>query len=381
LNRLLARWLPGSPWRAASGLLVVGVLLAACATPAAAPSPSAAPAKPVAPAGAAAPPPAPDGTAATAPTAQAAPREPVRVVQALPTRDFGFLPGIVAISKGFAGAEGIQLELPVMPANAAIPAITNKEVQLASAGSGTRAAYQGAPLRGIFYYYSENTLIPVGSSEVRSYKDLAGKVLAIASPGSSEDWVIKLLLNREGIPLSDVQIVALGQGPQRVQAMLAGQVQFSVLNADLAVDLERKGFNILGDVRSLMPIPWSGFVVHQDTLREQPDLIKAWIRAHVHALQFMKQNPAETAAIATRELGLDPDLARRAVELVLPAISDDDPGGFTEAGLILNAQLDMEAVGIAGDPAELAPKVQDLTLLRQVQRELGIHCTTGYQCR
>jgi NitT/TauT family transport system substrate-binding protein len=365
---------------AVGGLLSTVVLLAACASPPAAPAPSAAPAKPAA-ASAPATVAAPTAAAAAAPTAPASPREAVRVVQALPTRDFGFLPGIVAISKGFTTDEGIQLELPVMPANAAIAAITNKEIQFASAGSGTRAAYQGAPLRGIFYYYSENTLIPVGSSEVHSYKDLPGKVLSIASPGSSEDWVIKLLLSREGIPISDVQIAALGQGPQRVQAMLAGQVQFSVLNADLAVDLERQGFNILGDVRSLMPVPWSGFVVHQDTLREQPDLVKRWIRAHVHTLQFMKQNPAETAAIATRELGLDPELARRAVDLVLPAINADDPGGFTEAGLLLNTRLDMEALGMEGDPAEIGPRTQDVTLLRQVQRELGIRCTTGYQCQ
>jgi NitT/TauT family transport system substrate-binding protein len=369
-----ARAGPAETWPRASALLVVVALLAACASPGAAPSPTAAPAKP-APAAAVAVP------TAAAPTAQSTPREPVRVVQALPTRDFGFLPGIVAISKGLMAEEGIQLELPVMPANAAIAAITNKEIQLASAGSGTRAAYQGAPLKGVFYYYNQNTLIAVGASDVRSYRDLPGKVIAIASPGSSEDWVIKLLLNREGIPVSDVQIAALGQGPQRVQALLAGQVQFSVLNADLAVDLERQGFNIIGDVRSLMPIPWSGFVVHQDLLREQPELIKRWIRAHVRTLQLMKQNPGDTAAIATRELALDPALALRAVELVLPAINDDDPGGFTEAGLLLNTQLDMEALGMSGDPAQIGPSTQDVTLLRQVQRELGIRCTTGYQCQ
>jgi hypothetical protein len=72
--------------------------------------------------------------------------------------------------------------------------------------------------------------------------------------------------------------------------------------------------------------------------------------------------------------------ARRAVELVLPAINADDPGGFTEAGLLLNTQLDMEALGMTGDPAEIGPRTQDVTLLRQVQRELGIRCTTGYQC-
>jgi sulfonate transport system substrate-binding protein len=305
----------------------------------------------------------------------------VRVVQALPTRDFGYLPGVVAISKGFMAEEGINLELPVMPSNAAIPAITNKEITLAASGSGTRAAYQGAPLTGIFYYYNQNTLIGVGSSELRSFRDLRGKVLAIASPGSSEDWVSKLLLNREGIPLSDVQIVALGQGPQRVQAMMAGQVHFSMLNADLAVELERRGFNILGDARELMPIPWSGFSAHHDTIRERPELLKSWMRAHIKALQFMKRNPAETAAIAAADLGMDAALAPRAVELVLPAINDDDPGGFTEAGLILNAQIDMEALGMSGDVAEIAKSAQDLTLLRQVQREMGIRCTTGWQCQ
>ncbi len=354
------------PGRVACSLLGLGLLLAACAAPSARPSPTAVPALDAA-----------RPTGAAAPTS---PPAPVRLVQALPTRDFGFLPAIVATSKGFMAAEGIQLELPVMPSNVAIPAITNKEVHFAAAGSGVRAAYRGAPLRAIFYYYNQNTLIAVGASEVRSYKDLVGKVLAIASPGSSEDWVIKLLLNREGIPLSDVQLVALGQGPQRVQALLAGQVQFTVLNADLAVDLERRGFTILGDVRSLLPVPWSGFVAHQDALHEQPDVLKRWIRANIRALQFMKQHPEETAAIATQELGLDPDLALRAVELVLPAINDDDPGGFTEAGLLLNTQLDMEALGLSGDPAELGRGVHDVTLLRQVQRELGVRCTGGYQC-
>jgi hypothetical protein len=41
----------------------------------------------------------------------------------------------------------------------------------------------------------------------------------------------------------------------------------------------------------------------------------------------------------------------------------------------------MEALGMSGDAAEVGRKTQDLTLLRQVQREMGIRCTTGYQCQ
>jgi NitT/TauT family transport system substrate-binding protein len=336
-------------------------------TSAPAPGPGAAPSAAGA-AGAAAPPAAP-------------PREPVKLIQSVASLDIGYLPPFVAASKGFLAEEGLDVEIVQMNSNAAIPAITNKQVHLAAGGSGTRAAYQGAPLRGIFYYFNQLTWLAVGAPEVKAYRDLAGKTIAIAGPGSTEDWVSKLILRRENIPLSDVQIVALGQGPQRAQALLAGQVHFSILNGDLAVGLERRGFNVLGPTGDLLPIPFTGFVAHADTIREQPDLLKAWMRASIRALQFLKRNPAEAADIAAREIGIEPDIAQRATELMLPAISDDDPGGFTEAALLLLTQTDMASLELAADPAELGKRVTDLTLLRQAQRDLGIRCTQGYQCQ
>jgi ABC-type nitrate/sulfonate/bicarbonate transport system substrate-binding protein len=312
--------------------------------------------------------------------APATPREPVKLIQALPNREIGSLPPLVAAGKGFFAEEGLEVELPVMTSNAAIPALTNKQIHLAAGGSGARAAYQGAPLRAIFYGFKQVTLIPVGSPEVKSYKDLAGKVFAVSSPGGSDDWLTKWIIQREGISLADARILPIGPPQQRTQAMVAGQVQFSALPPDIAVDLERKGYHILGNLGELMPIPWGGFAAHVDMIREQPDVLKAWLRANVRALQFIKRSPAEAAAIVVREFGLDAATTPRAVELVLPAISDDDPGGFTEASLLLNTQFDLEVVEVAGDPLEIGLRAHDLTLLRQVQRELGIACKGGYGC-
>jgi NitT/TauT family transport system substrate-binding protein len=311
--------------------------------------------------------------------ATAAPREPVKFLHSLASIDLGFLPALVAASPGFGDAEGLDIELLQMPSNAAIPAITNKQVHLAAGGSGVRAAYQGAPLRGIFYYYQQNIFHAVAAPDVRSYRDLSGKVVGVASPGSTEDQVVKLLLRREGLAPTDVQSIVLGSGPQRVQAMLAGQVHFTVVNPDLAVDLERKGFNRLGSLGDLLPVPFSGFVAHQDTIRDQPELLRAWMRASIRALRFIKSNPAEAAEVGVQR-GLEREVARRAVELMLPAISDDDPGGVTEAGLLLVTQTDLAALEMDADPAELGKRVNDLALLRQVQWEMGIRCTTGYQC-
>jgi ABC-type nitrate/sulfonate/bicarbonate transport system substrate-binding protein len=351
-------------------------MLAACASPSA--GTPAAPANPAsAPAAAAPAAPAP----AAEPASRAAPPVPIKVVQPLPTRDFGFLLTIVANSKGFFAEEGLEVDQPVMAAPAAVAALTNREVQFATANSAMRAAYQGAPLKTVFYSYNRCTFYAVGAPEVRSYRDLVGKTLAVSAPGSSEDLASKLLLQREGIPLSDVNLAVLGQSPQRAQALVGGQVQFTVLNPDLAIDMERRGFNLLGHFRDLMPVPWAGFATHEDILRDQPDMVKAWLRASVRAVQFVRNNPAETVDIAVRELGLDPEVARRGLELALPAIDENDPGGLSEAGLITTARLDLEVLNLPGDPAELGKRVHDVTLLRQAQRELGIRCVGGYQCQ
>jgi NitT/TauT family transport system substrate-binding protein len=292
-----------------------------------------------------------------------------------------FFVTFVAAGKGLFAEEGLEVDLPQMTSNAAIPAITNKQVHLAIGGSGVRAAYQGAPLRGIFYTFKQVTFLAIASPEVRSYRDLPGKVIAVSSPGGSDDWISKRLLQREGIPLADVQIVPLGQAPQRAQGILAGQVHFSAMSPDLAADLERRGFNNLGDLGEVMPLPWGGFVAHVDTIREQPDALKAWIRAHIRALQLTKRSPAEAAEVAIRELGVDREIALKAVQYLGPAISEDDPGGLTEASLLFNTQFDLDAVPVPGDPLDLGRRAHDLTLLRQAQREMGIRCTTGYQCQ
>jgi NitT/TauT family transport system substrate-binding protein len=268
-----------------------------------------------------------------------------------------------------------------MAAPASIAALTNKEVQFATANSAMRAAYQGAPLKAIFFSYNRCTFQAVGNSEVKTYRDLIGKTLAVSAPGSSEDLATKLMLQREGIPLTDVNLAVLGASPQRAAAFLAGQVQFSVLNPDLAVDLERRGANILGHFRDLLPIPWAGFATHEEIIRDQPDVVRAWIRASVRAVQYAKRNPAEMVEAGVRELGLDREVMQRAVELMLPAIDEDDPGGATEAALSTNARLDLEVLGIGGDPAELGKRVVDLAPLRQAQRELGIQCRGGYLCQ
>jgi len=64
----------------------------------------------------------------------------------------------------------------------------------------------------------------------------------------------------------------------------------------------------------------------------------------------------------------------------VPLISWDDPGGFTEKGMRL--LLEYSASRQGGDASKVPiTQVADPNLLREVQREMGIHCKDGYLCK
>ena len=127
-------------------------------------------------------------------------------------------------------------------------------------------------------------------------------------------------------------------------------------------------------------MPFSGTAVNDRLIRENPDLIKRWIRAHVRALVFVRQRTNEAAQIAAKELKLNADIARDAVVQVLQFMSPDDPGGFTEKGMRIFLRESAPRVDV--DPDKVAiTQVADLRLLREVQKEMGIHCRGDYLCQ
>ncbi len=73
-------------------------------------------------------------------------------------------------------------------------------------------------------------------------------------------------------------------------------------------------------------------------------------------------------------------MALAATQLLMPVISAHDPGGFTENGMRLNLEYSASRQG--GDASKVPiTQVADLSLLREVQREMGIRCKEGYQCK
>jgi hypothetical protein len=81
------------------------------------------------------------------------------------------------------------------------------------------------------------------------------------------------------------------------------------------------------------------------------------------------------------ELNVDRELALKALKVTIRYIDEQDVGGVPEDTLVRATEDDFALMKMAGDPKAMAVKVHDFRMLRQIQREMGIKCTTGFQCQ
>jgi NitT/TauT family transport system substrate-binding protein len=323
--------------------------------------------------------------AATQPTAAPAaqPATLTRVVQALPVNSFGYLPLYIADDRGFFRDEGLDVERPIMAPNAAVAGLVNGDVDIAVAGSGVRAAMQGAPLKAFLYSFNATLYELVGAPDIRTMDDLRGKAVGTTAPGATEEVGTNILLRQAGLdPSRDVTYVLVPAGSQ-LPSLLSGAVQAMMVNVDLSAMAQDQGLHAVKtaeEVARVMPQPFSGYVVSTDTLRNRPEVVRAYLRAYLKAMQFVKTNPREAVAVIARVLDLEPRVAEMAVSRSTPAINPDDLGGASEEGLRLDIENGLRALQGQASVTELDDLV-DFTLLRQAQREIGMPCKTGYQCK
>ena len=308
-------------------------------------------------------------------------KKDITLIEGISSPDFGYVPSFIARAKGFLANEGVDLKIVVMRATVSVPALMSGEIQFAVHGSAMTAAMRGAPLKAIFFTYNTSIMQFTVRPEIKKPEDLRGKVIAISSPGGSQDQATRLILKKFGLdPDRDVKLLAIGDSKARVIGMETGQITGSANNIDIAAELVRKGYKIIANSSEVYPVPFSGMASNDQFLRKSPEHAKKWLRAHVRALLFMRQNPDEAAQIAARELKLERDVAQEAIKQAHGFMSPEDPGGSTEQGIRLQIQYNSERIGI--DPEKVKTSdVADFTLLREVQREMGIQCRGGYQCQ
>ncbi|HEX2928605.1 MAG TPA: ABC transporter substrate-binding protein [Candidatus Binatia bacterium] len=298
-----------------------------------------------------------------------------RIRTAIPRATLNYLSLPVADVKGFFRDQNLENETIVIPGTTAIAAIVSGDVDYSGAGgSGMRAALRGAPIKAVMFQTEKVTWYLLAAAEIQKISDLKGKRVAVGTVGDTQDALITMLVEREGVSGRDIVRVAM---PSRnttntILSLKTGAFSAAVVNADESLLGEREGLRTLAFVGDLFPYPFQGFVAPDKAIAERPNDIKRWLRAMARSLMFIRERPEEAADIAMKKIPMGNVTRPMVVEGIrrfAKAIPEGVPGLPSAQGIKTLMELDVRApLKIKEDVAP--EKVMSLRLMREVKEEL-----------
>jgi NitT/TauT family transport system substrate-binding protein len=153
--------------------------------------------------------------------------------------------------------------------------------------------------------------------EIKSAAQLKGGTVAVARFGGAADFVARYALPRLGLtPGKDVTIVQTGSTPERLAALEARRVSASTLVPPAMFTAQKKGFHLLADVAALgLAYQHQGGVTTKRFLREQPMVVRSFVKAYIEAVHRLKTDRGLGLKIAAKYLRLeDTELLQRTYE-------------------------------------------------------------------
>jgi ABC-type nitrate/sulfonate/bicarbonate transport system substrate-binding protein len=299
--------------------------------------------------------------------------EQVRTV--IPRATLNYLSVPVAEVNGYFRDQGLENQTIVIPGSTAIAALVSGNVDFSGAGgTGMRAALRGAPIKAVMFQTEKVTWYLLAAADIQKISDLKGKRVAVGTIGDTQDALITMLVEREGVSGRDISRVAM---PSRnttntILSLKTGAFSAAVVNADESLLGEKEGLRTLAFVGDLFPYPFQGFVASDKMIAERPNDIKRWLRPMVRALMFIRDRPEEAADIAMKKIpmgNMTRPLVIEGIRRFAKSLPEGVPGLPTPQGIKNLMEFDVKApLKIKEDiPPE---KVMNFKLMREVKEEL-----------
>jgi len=308
--------------------------------------------------------------AAHGPVARA---EQVRTV--VPRATLNYLSIPVAEVKGFFRDQGLENQTIVIPGSTAIAALVGGNVDYSGAGgSGMRAALRGAPIKAVMFQTEKVTWYLLAAPDIQKISDLKGKKIAVGTIGDTQDTLITMLVEREGVSGRNITRIAM---PSRnttstILSLKSGAFSAAVVNADESLLGEKEGLRTLAFVGDLFPYPFQGFVATDKAIAERPNDIKRWLRAMARALMLIRDKPEEAADIALKKIpmgNVSRPLVIEGIRRFAKALPEGVPGLPSAQGIKNVMEFDVKLPLKIKE--EVSPdKVMNLKLMREVKEEL-----------
>jgi ABC-type nitrate/sulfonate/bicarbonate transport system substrate-binding protein len=162
-----------------------------------------------------------------------------------------------------------------------------------SGGAAVNAILSGAELVYVAIGVPTYAFSVYARPEVKDTSELRGKMLGVLSKGASSDHAAIALLRQHGMRAGqDVKFVYLGGVREILAALDKGIIPAGVLSPPTTLEARRLGYKELVNIASLkLPYIHNGIVARRALTRQNPDLVRAFLKAYVAAVKITHDEP------------------------------------------------------------------------------------------
>ncbi|MEA2985005.1 MAG: hypothetical protein QOD94_1259 [Alphaproteobacteria bacterium] len=218
------------------------------------------------------------------------------------------LPVWIALDKGFFKKEGLDVQHEVTRGSQQVmQGIMSGKYQLGSAALDNTIAYtegQGDvkidnfDVVAILGVHSGMNKI-VSRPEIKSWKDLKGKTVAVDAANSGYGLVMYKIMKMNGLEKDkDYNVLAVGSGRDRIAALKEGKAHAAAVSPPEDTHIKKEGYNVLADATEIIgAYQGSAYIVRRSWAKENEKEVLAFIRAMVAASDFVFTNKAEAMEV------------------------------------------------------------------------------------
>ena len=233
-------------------------------------------------------------------------------------------PLIVAKENRFFEQAGLEVELINIPPTIAVTALISGDIQyVIFAGTTLNAAVRGLPVKLVMVYNDRPLFSLMSRPEIRSIKELKGKVLGVATLTSGESFLSRRLLKEAGIDADkEMTLRVIGNTPDRLQALRAGSVDATTLTLPVDILAERMGLRRLAFMGETLESINGGYGVSERWLQQRPDQIKRMIAVAYRGMAHARAQRQDSIGLIMSKWKMERDIAEKAFDMMIKTWAD-----------------------------------------------------------
>lgn len=176
-------------------------------------------------------------------------------------------------------------------------------------------------LAGAIANTADISFVTLPDRGIETIEDVRGKRVGFTEPGSITQGCAVLSLQAAGIPLSEVELQAMGGLSEALTGLKEGAIDLAPQLLPIAFSTnEKEGFvtvfqtsEYVGDFAQLV------MIATEQTVQQEPELLKALIELYQQSIDFTLDNPEKAAAAWAKHSDVTERDALRSLEAIDPS--------------------------------------------------------------